>query len=381
MAAISSSEARVTERLYERHHRRVFAFCLQQLRDRDDASDALQTTYLHAHGAVRRGVVPSLEAPWLIAIARNVCRTRWDAGTRRRRLETVHDPQQLAELAPSAEPADALAGVAEALAALPEAQRRAVLLRDWQGLSYREVADELGVSLASAETLIHRGRKKLAHTLGEESRGFGLGSLLGWLKPGFVGSSVVAKVAIGTAVAIGVTVAAGGALVERAPSAPQAPRAHAVLSRHAPAIAAPAARRAPVSVVHSAHALVTAHSARAPESSPAAGPAAAAPPAAEPTTVSAPTPTDAAGTTVPVAAATPVATTAAQVTAPATAPADPVVTTATDTAQPVVTTVVTTAEPVVTQVTAAVQPVVTTVAAVVPAPAVVVPAPPPVHVP
>jgi RNA polymerase sigma factor (sigma-70 family) len=211
-------EARLTEGLYERHHRRVFGFCLYQLRDRDDAADAVQTTFLYALGALHRGVVPSFEAPWLMAIARNVCRSRWDAGRRRRAVEFAHDPHRLAEVAPGREASDGLLGLDEALAVLPDPQRRAVLLRDWQGLSYQEVAAALGVSVSAAETLIFRGRQALARALdgepleeAERKRRFGLGSLLSTFKPGLLGGGVAAKVAVGTAVVgLGVT---GGAIL------------------------------------------------------------------------------------------------------------------------------------------------------------------------
>ena len=132
--------ARLTERLYEHHYHRVFGFCLYQLRDRDEAADAAQTTFLHVLRATRQGVVPVFEAPWLLAIARNVCRSRWDSGKRRGEVEFAHDPHGLAEIAAGREATDELLGLEEALASLAEPQRQAVLLRDWQGLSYQEVA-------------------------------------------------------------------------------------------------------------------------------------------------------------------------------------------------------------------------------------------------
>jgi hypothetical protein len=54
----------------------------------------------------------------------------------------------------------------EALARIPEAQQRAIVLREWYGLSYREVAAELGISASAAETLIFRARRRLAQELG-----------------------------------------------------------------------------------------------------------------------------------------------------------------------------------------------------------------------
>jgi hypothetical protein len=160
------------------------------------------------------------EAPWLLAIARNVCRSRWDSGKRRGEVEFAHDPHRLAEIAAGREATDALLGLEQALAGLAEPQRQAVLLRDWQGLSYQEVADHLGITVSSAESLIFRGRDALARALnGDDPRAqdprrrrFGLSSLAGALKPGLLGGSVAAKVAAGAAV-VAVGVSAGDSIL------------------------------------------------------------------------------------------------------------------------------------------------------------------------
>jgi RNA polymerase sigma-70 factor (ECF subfamily) len=55
--------------------------------------------------------------------------------------------------------------VGEALAALPERQRRALLLREWRKLSYAEIADELGVPPAAVGPLLYRARRTLAERL------------------------------------------------------------------------------------------------------------------------------------------------------------------------------------------------------------------------
>jgi RNA polymerase sigma-70 factor (ECF subfamily) len=53
----------------------------------------------------------------------------------------------------------------EALAALPERQRRALLLREWRELSYVEIAQELGVPPAAVGPLLYRARRTLAKRL------------------------------------------------------------------------------------------------------------------------------------------------------------------------------------------------------------------------
>src|SRR5687768_8383252 len=70
-------------RLFEEYSERIYGFCLRFLRSPTEAEDAVQTTFLYAHRALQRGVVPEAEYPWLHAIARNVC--RWQQRTIARR--------------------------------------------------------------------------------------------------------------------------------------------------------------------------------------------------------------------------------------------------------------------------------------------------------
>ena len=219
--------------LYERHARRVFAYCLSKLGCREDAEDAVQTTFLHAVRALKQGAVPAVEIAWLLGIARNVCLSRRASAGRRGRLELVCDPVDLEQAAARQSRGDELIGLEGALARLPERQRRAVLLRDWRGLSYEEVAAQLGVSLANAETLIFRGRRALAALLDEtpaETRrrlaSLGnLGPLLTAVKSAFTGAATAAKVAAAVTVvaASGAGIAAGTSAFGAGRDAPARP--------------------------------------------------------------------------------------------------------------------------------------------------------------
>ena len=207
-----ATDSHAAAALYERHSGRVFGYCLSRLGRREDAEDAVQTTFLHAVRGLRRGVVPATEIAWLLGIARNVCLERWESVGRRSRLESPCDPVELdrGRAAPQGR-REELIGLEDALSQLPEQQRRAVLLRDWRGLSYDEIAAQLGVSRAAVETLIFRGRRTLAELLREEPRttrrrlrSLGdLGSLLSAVKAALTGGAAATKIA-----ATAVTVAA-----------------------------------------------------------------------------------------------------------------------------------------------------------------------------
>src|SRR5919197_534230 len=145
--------ARATD-LYERYASRLYGFCLQRLGSREEAEDAVQTTFLNAFRGLARGVVPASESAWLFKIAENVCLSRHRASFRRRRVEVPGDLAAVEEtVAAPARADDELIPLEDALAEMPEGQRRALLLREWQGLSYREIAAELEVSQPAGETL------------------------------------------------------------------------------------------------------------------------------------------------------------------------------------------------------------------------------------
>ena len=234
---VTAGDSAAAAALYERHSSRVFGYCLSRLGGREDAEDAVQTTFLHAVRGLRRGVVPATEIAWLLGIARNVCLSRWESVGRRGRLESLCDPHELDRGNAALEGSrDELIGVEDALRQLPDQQRQAVLLRDWRGLSYEEVAAQLGVSHAAVETLIFRGRRTLAELLDESPqatrrrlRSLGnLGSLFAWVKAAFSGSAAVTKIAAAAATAValsGAGVLVGPSLRDGEPGKPRAPHA------------------------------------------------------------------------------------------------------------------------------------------------------------
>jgi RNA polymerase sigma factor (sigma-70 family) len=159
-------QAVATQGLYERHATKIQSYCLHQLGSREEAEDAVQTTFMNAFRALGRGVVPEAESAWLFKIAENVCLSRRRSSWRRGRIESPSDFDVIEEIVPGpSSDRDELIGIEDALASMPEQQRRAILLREWQGLSYREIAVELEVSQSAVETLIFRARRSLAQGL------------------------------------------------------------------------------------------------------------------------------------------------------------------------------------------------------------------------
>lgn len=183
-----SGPAELTSHLYEKHGQRVFTFCYSRLRNREEAQDAAQTTFIYVMRSLQRGVEPEFELAWLLKIAFNVCRgVRRSTGRNSAVIQDVEDIDTLAApQAPGYEGSERVTALREALASLPERQRRGILLREWQGLSYAEIADELGLSLGAVETLLFRARRNLASRLEHVRSGVGalnVASLASFFRP------------------------------------------------------------------------------------------------------------------------------------------------------------------------------------------------------
>lgn len=200
------------EELYEAHARLVRSVCRSLLRDRHDAEDAAQQTFLSAQRALANGSTPREPVAWLATIARNECLARV--------RERMREPLPV-DAEPTATGADAYAAAVsnhevatlrEALADLPRAQREAILLRELRGFSYDEVARALSVTTAAVESLIFRARRTLQTRLSEALPAFSPVALFGRLF-GSAGGDVVAPVAKVAVVGVGAALLAGGAAV------------------------------------------------------------------------------------------------------------------------------------------------------------------------
>lgn len=151
--------------LYAGHARMVYGLCRMLLDDSTEAEDATQQVFLSAYRSLLTGAEIEKPSAWLGTIARNECKARY--AVRTRNAVALGDAVTL--VSPGAD--EQAAGRAEAaelyseVAALPDKQRAAVVLRDIYGLRYDEVAAALGTSRPAVEALLFRGRRRLQRRL------------------------------------------------------------------------------------------------------------------------------------------------------------------------------------------------------------------------
>jgi RNA polymerase sigma-70 factor (ECF subfamily) len=146
------------DELYREHARDVYQYALALLTNPADAEDAAQTTFLNAYRALERGERPRRPHNWLIAITHNVCRMRWRQAQSRPSEVALEDAPEPAAIEHERTDLDQ---VLHALARLSFNQRAALVMRELEGRSYREIAEVLGLSVSAVEALLFRARQQL----------------------------------------------------------------------------------------------------------------------------------------------------------------------------------------------------------------------------
>ncbi len=153
--------------LAERHRAEILAYLVRLLGDRVEAEDVCQDVFVRALRAFDRLAGESNTRAWLYRIATNAGLNAARGRRRRRRHAVDVDPDTLpARVVALADRRAELFAVARATAALPPRQRAALMLRQFQGLGYAEIAASLGGTAAGARANVYQALKKLRATLG-----------------------------------------------------------------------------------------------------------------------------------------------------------------------------------------------------------------------
>jgi RNA polymerase sigma-70 factor (ECF subfamily) len=163
-----------------RWERSIYALAYRTLGRDEDARDVCQETFLRAYRGLQAFKGQAKFSSWLYRIALNLCR---DAMRRERRAPLVAvpegiDPTELAaqqpSLAPSVEDLVAQAELGRHVAAvmrrLPEDQRTAILLKEYHGLTFQEIAEVTGCPLSTAKTRVYQGLTVLRRELAPSAR-------------------------------------------------------------------------------------------------------------------------------------------------------------------------------------------------------------------
>jgi RNA polymerase sigma-70 factor (ECF subfamily) len=153
--------------LIEHHSREIYSYLWRMLRDPQDAEDTLQETFLRAFRGFPRLREDSNYRAWLYKIATNVAYTHLKHRTRHTSNITDLTESNVISNPIDFQQKELLEIVLTAVETLPHKQRAALLLRNYQGLSFDEIGETLGCSPESARANLYQALKKLRAQLTE----------------------------------------------------------------------------------------------------------------------------------------------------------------------------------------------------------------------
>jgi len=149
--------------LVERYQKVLFTVAVRMLGDREEATDATQTAFVRAYEKLATYDRGHKFFSWLYRILVNECLNV----RRARRLSEPLDPKLVAEddAGQAARRAELRANVQTALIQLPKPYREVVVLRHFAEMSYREMAETLGVPEKTVKSRLYEARQRLGELL------------------------------------------------------------------------------------------------------------------------------------------------------------------------------------------------------------------------
>ncbi len=170
IARAAQGDQGALEELFRRHRDAAYRVAYRLLGNMEDALDAVQDGFIKAMTHLNGFQSRSSFKTWLLRVVSNAA---LDLGRQRRRRDELYlvateraileggTTPEHADPCREAEESDLRQAVAEALGHLPESQRRTFVLHVDGGLSYREVADAMGISIGTVMSRLFYARQKL----------------------------------------------------------------------------------------------------------------------------------------------------------------------------------------------------------------------------
>jgi RNA polymerase sigma-70 factor, ECF subfamily len=162
-----------------RWERPIYALAYRVIGREEEARDISQEAFLRAFRALPGFKGQAKFSSWLYRIALNLCRD-WIRKQRRANVQQMPEGVDPVEMAGETGPAESIedlaarnelsAVVSEAMALLPEEQRTAIILKEYHGMTFQEIADLQGCPLSTVKTRLYQGLTVLRRHLEQQGR-------------------------------------------------------------------------------------------------------------------------------------------------------------------------------------------------------------------
>ncbi len=150
--------------LYNRYKRYIYGFCMKMVGDEDEVKDIVQEVFLKMYEHRWQLANPSRFRAWLFMIARNQCLTHYRDQKRTTPLDekwVMPENLETESLSKEIERNEDVLIVRSFIDQLKPEYREVIVLREYQGLSYEEIADVIGTTIAAIKAKLFKARKEL----------------------------------------------------------------------------------------------------------------------------------------------------------------------------------------------------------------------------
>ena len=166
VARSMAGDAESFNQLVLRWERPIYALAYRVIGREEEARDVAQETFLRAFRALSGFKGEAKFSSWLYRITLNLCRD-WIRKEKRTRVSQPPEGLDIVDLAGASIQTETIEqrigrkdlgrAVSKAMAALPEEQRTAIILKEYHGLTFQEIADMLGCPLSTVKTRLYQG--------------------------------------------------------------------------------------------------------------------------------------------------------------------------------------------------------------------------------
>jgi RNA polymerase sigma factor (sigma-70 family) len=178
VAAVRRGDDRAFEALYGRYHRRIHAYIMGMVKDHGRAEDITQEVFVSALRRMRETERPIAFKPWIYEIAKNACIDQFRRSRRAEEISLQADeglaPGDYGRLVGSDPTPDAavaakqdLDNLCGAFGGLSDTHHEILVMRELEGLSYREIGERMGMSRPAVESTLFRARRRLTEEYDE----------------------------------------------------------------------------------------------------------------------------------------------------------------------------------------------------------------------
>jgi RNA polymerase sigma-70 factor (ECF subfamily) len=172
-------DAESFNQLVLRWERPIFALAYRVIGREEEARDVVQETFLRAFRGIGKFRGQAKFSSWVYRIALNLCRD-WIRRERRAPILPTPEGVDVIELAAEQGPVESIEDlvarndiskvVADLMTRLPEEQRTAIILKEYHGMTFQEIADLQGVPLSTVKTRLYQGLNVLRRHLQQQGK-------------------------------------------------------------------------------------------------------------------------------------------------------------------------------------------------------------------